>query len=302
MFMEYKYKLTIALITMDRAEQLKLAIESCVASLLPENTQFVVVDNASSDNTAEVVDEIKKSIKYDLVYHKEEINQGVGGGRNICFSLAEGEYVYFFDDDAEIPAQLYGTFFVSSVDYLDNNPKVALLTTEIEDSVFGERKLVTARNKIIDGLRCSYTFHGGTVFARKKCFEEPMFMNIMYGNEEIAVSMGALDRGYYSVFLSDMYILHNPKVDKWRGRDLDRLNMQSINNTYAIKTMLYPGVMRPILYMAYKQRLKKFNINKSDLIKEFKQKRKEFCKKNHAKKIRISTVISAYREFGLTVF
>ena len=140
MFMEYKYKLTIALITMDRAEQLKLAIESCVASLLPENTQFVVVDNASSDNTAEVVDEIKKSIKYDLVYHKEEINQGVGGGRNICFSLAEGEYVYFFDDDAEIPAQLYGTFFVSSVDYLDNNPKVALLTTEIEDSVFGERK------------------------------------------------------------------------------------------------------------------------------------------------------------------
>ena len=34
--MEHKYKLTIALITMNRAEQLKAAVLSCAASVLPE--------------------------------------------------------------------------------------------------------------------------------------------------------------------------------------------------------------------------------------------------------------------------
>lgn len=297
-----KYKLTIALITMNRAEQLKLAIESCVAAVLPEKTQFVIVDNGSVDHTEQVITSLKNSIGYDLVYHKETVNRGVGGGRNLCFDLSEGEYVYFFDDDAEIPKGLQDTFFVSSIEFLDRNPKVALLTTDIKDEVYGERILTTARHQMVESLKCSYTFNGGTTFARKSCFESPMFMNIMYGNEEIAVSMGALDRGYCSVYFSDLYILHNPKVNKWTGCDAERLNLQSISNTYAIKKVLYPSILLPLLHLAYLQRLKKHNIKDKKQIREHKDKRREFCKNNRAKKIGLGTVVNAYREFGLTVF
>ena len=297
-----KYKLTIALITMNRAEQLKLAIESCVAATLPSETQFVIVDNASTDHTEEVVKSMKDSISHDLVYRKESVNLGVGGGRNVCFDLAEGEYIYFFDDDAEIPEELRDTFFTTSIEFLDKNSQVALLTTDIKDEVYGERVLVTARHQTVENLKCAYTFHGGTTFARKSSFASPMFMNIMYGNEEIAVSMGAFDRGYYSVYYPNVYILHKPKVDKWTGRDAEKINLQGISNTYAIKKILYPSVLLPVLHLAYIRRLKKHNVTDKEQIKALKSKRKEFCKNNRVKKIKLGTVIKTYREFGLTVF
>ena len=46
-----KYKLTIAVLTMNRAEQMRHAIESCLNCVLPSRTQFVIVDNASTDHT-----------------------------------------------------------------------------------------------------------------------------------------------------------------------------------------------------------------------------------------------------------
>ena len=47
-------KLTIAIITMNRAQQLKEAIESCFQSQLPQETEFVIIDNASTDDTQTV--------------------------------------------------------------------------------------------------------------------------------------------------------------------------------------------------------------------------------------------------------
>ena len=133
--MEHNYKLTIAFITMNRAEQLREAVLSCAASVLPEKTQFVIVDNASTDNTEEVVSALKETVKYPIVYRKEAENRGVGGGRNVCYDLSEGEYIYFFDDDAVIPEAQYSVFFTKSVEFMDKNRNVALLTTDIDDKV-----------------------------------------------------------------------------------------------------------------------------------------------------------------------
>ena len=55
-------KLSIVVITMNRANQLKDALQSCVNSKLPEDTEFVIVDNASSDNTREIVKNFLKKI------------------------------------------------------------------------------------------------------------------------------------------------------------------------------------------------------------------------------------------------
>lgn len=242
-----KYKLTITVLTMNRAEQLKNAVNSCLKSDLPRDTQFVIVDNASTDETENIVSAIKKDFPYDLVYKREEINRGVGGGRNVCFDLAEGEYVYFLDDDAEISEECYKTFFMSTVDYLDKNPSVATLTTKIQDEVFGKREVFHSALSI-NGLSCVYTFQGGTVFVRKSCFKSPLFMNIMYGNEEIPISMDALNRGFYNVYNPDIWINHYPKVNKWIN-DKDRINVQGASNIYMFKKMQYPFICRPILYL-----------------------------------------------------
>ena len=73
--MNSSYKLTIAVLTMNRADQLREAIESCVASALPSSTQIIVVDNASTDHTKEVVDSLKQAISYPMIYHRENVNR-----------------------------------------------------------------------------------------------------------------------------------------------------------------------------------------------------------------------------------
>ena len=300
--MEHKYKLTIALITMNRAEQLKDAVLSCAASVLPEKTQFVIVDNASTDHTEQVVTELKAQVGYDIVYRKEAENRGVGGGRNVCFDLSEGEYIYFFDDDAVIPEAQYGVFFTKPIDFMDRNRTVALLTTDIDDKVFGRREMAAAKTLTVDGLKCVFSFHGGSTFARREYFSSPMFMNIMYGNEEIAVSMSVLDRGLRTVYMSDIYMEHRPIVNKWNGGGSERLNMQGVSNIYAIKKLIYPAIFEPLLRMAYNKRIKNNGITDKALIAEFDGKRKEFMKKHKMKKVSVGTVITAYKEFGLRVF
>lgn len=297
-----KYKLTIALITMNRAEQLKLAIESCVKSVLPEKTQFVIVDNGSVDDTEAVVKAMQDTIGYDLVYHKEPINLGAGLGRNVCFDVAEGEYIFFLDDDAEISEACRDTFFTKSIDYLDRNPKVASLTTQVVDKVFGDRPITESKTTVIDSLKSAYTFHEGTVFFRKNAFSSPLYMDIRYGGEHLSVSTGVRDRGGYNVYDPSISIDHNPKVDKWKNQDSKRLSAQTISNVYAIKRLYYPFVFLPLLYLAYKKRLKQNSIHDAALMKELRAKRKEFYQNNKVKKSKIGTVIKSYREFGLTVF
>lgn len=297
-----KYKLTIALITMNRAEQLKLAIESCVASALPEDTQFVIVDNGSTDDTEKVVNSLKNAIKYDLVYHKEPVNLGAGRGRNVCFELSEGEYIFFLDDDAEISKDCMDEFFTKSIAYLDRNPKVASLTTQVEDMVFGERPIAESKTTEIDLLKSAYTFHEGAVFFRKSSFKSPLYMDIMYGGENLSVSIGVRDRGEYNVYDPSIYIDHNPRVDKWKNGDSTRLTCQTISNVYAIKKICYPVLFAPIVYFAYKKRLKKHSITDKALLNEMKLKRKDLYKKNKTKKVKVSTVIKSYKEFGLKVF
>ena len=173
---------------------------------------------------------------------------------------------------------------------------------DLKDIVVGRRELTYAKTMTVDGLRCVYTFHGGSTFVRKEIFPCPLFMNIMYGNEELAVSMSALDRGFRCVYMPEIYMEHRPMVNKWMGGDKERLYMQGISNIYAIKRLIYPTAVTPLLYAAYKKRMKKNALTDKALIREFSEKRKAFSKAHKVKKIRLSTVVKAYREFGLTVF
>ena len=73
-------KLTIGLVTMNRERQVAEAIQSCLNTHLPSETEFVVIDNASTDNTETVVKAILDSSGYHYVYHKTVSNIGAGGG------------------------------------------------------------------------------------------------------------------------------------------------------------------------------------------------------------------------------
>lgn len=66
-----------------------------------DNYQIIVVDDGSTDNTAEVVKPFLKDTK--ITYHQKK-NAERGAARNFGVSLAKGDYVNFFDsDDLALP-------------------------------------------------------------------------------------------------------------------------------------------------------------------------------------------------------
>jgi glycosyltransferase involved in cell wall biosynthesis len=90
-----KLKISVIIVTYDRAKMLRDALCSLAAQTrLPD--EVIVVDNNSSDNTKEVVDNFKQglNIKYVL-----ERTQGTSTARNTGIKDASGDIIVFLDDD-----------------------------------------------------------------------------------------------------------------------------------------------------------------------------------------------------------
>lgn len=89
--------LTVSVIipTYNRAHLISRAIRSAVANLVPGD-EILVVDDASTDNTAEVVARCSGPVRYLRTAHG-----GAGAARNRGLEAARGDLVAFLDSDDE---------------------------------------------------------------------------------------------------------------------------------------------------------------------------------------------------------
>ena len=85
--------------TLNRSHYLRKAIQSLLDQTLPrEEYEIVVVDNGSTDDTAEMVH--KEFSHMPNLYYFSEPVLGLSQARNTGWRSANGEYVAFLDDDA----------------------------------------------------------------------------------------------------------------------------------------------------------------------------------------------------------
>ena len=96
-------KVTVVIPTYNRSHLLKAAILS-VLNQTYQDFEIIVVDDASTDDTSEVVAGLdEQRIKY--THH--EVNQGEAGTRNSGILSARSKYIAFLDDDDEwLPQKL----------------------------------------------------------------------------------------------------------------------------------------------------------------------------------------------------
>ncbi|MGO4549196.1 glycosyltransferase [Paenibacillus sp. 2TAB23] len=93
-------KVTVAICTHNRAKDTGEAIESVlVQNYEPEQIEIVVIDNRSTDNTAEVVGSLAR-LHGSRVRYVLENKLGLSVARNRAIKEAKGEYILFLDDDA----------------------------------------------------------------------------------------------------------------------------------------------------------------------------------------------------------
>lgn len=94
---------SIVITAWNRAHTVERAIDSALAQSL-QDFEIVLVDDASSDNLAEVVAH-KAWPKLRFVQNK--VNRGIGGAKNAGIEAARGRYIAFLDsDDLWLPRKL----------------------------------------------------------------------------------------------------------------------------------------------------------------------------------------------------
>lgn len=88
---------SVVIPTHNRAALLKRALQSVLAQTY-QNLEIIVVDDASSDATHEVVGDF---VDPRIRYIRHEASKGGSGARNTGIRAARGEYIAFLDDDDE---------------------------------------------------------------------------------------------------------------------------------------------------------------------------------------------------------
>ncbi|GAB2841990.1 glycosyltransferase family 2 protein [Microbacterium insulae] len=94
----------IAIVTYNRSALLTRLLES-VVTMDPRPGYVVVVDNASVDNTGDVVESFRERLGTELVYRRMESNTGGSGGFSEGMRLAYelgAEWIWLMDDDVEV--------------------------------------------------------------------------------------------------------------------------------------------------------------------------------------------------------
>lgn len=173
------------------------AIESILNQTFSD-FEFIILNDGSTDNTAEIVKEYaKKDKRIKFIDNKK--NQGFIASLNQCLDVACGEYVAKMDsDDISLPERLE-----KQVKYLDENPNVGLVGAGYR--AFGAKNFDVIHPKVIrilDMLKGCYT----TIFMlRKKIIDTN---NLRFRKEYLH----AEDYDFYSRFIRYSEINNVPEV------------------------------------------------------------------------------------------
>lgn len=95
--------LSVVICTYNRGKYIPIVLNSLQKQTLPPNAyEVLVVDNNSTDNTAEIVlSYLNKTPKFPLHYFLET-NQGISHARNRGVTEAKGDIIVFLDDDETV--------------------------------------------------------------------------------------------------------------------------------------------------------------------------------------------------------
>jgi glycosyltransferase involved in cell wall biosynthesis len=91
---------SIVITTFNKAQYLEQSVKSVLTQTYPE-IECIIVDDGSTDNTAEVAQQLTQNDSRVQYFRKD--NGGVSSARNFGIPLARGEWVQFLDADDWIP-------------------------------------------------------------------------------------------------------------------------------------------------------------------------------------------------------
>lgn len=120
-------KISVIIPAFNAAPYLEQAIQS--ALIQEEVLEVIVIDDASTDATAEVVQKLMSTEVSKLVYKVNAQNLGPGASRNAGIRMARGQYISFLDaDDYFLPGR-----FNHAMQLLSERPEVNGCFTRVQN-------------------------------------------------------------------------------------------------------------------------------------------------------------------------
>lgn len=176
--------LSIGLCVYNKEKEVSLALESLINQSISLNLfEIIVIDNNSTDNTAQVVLEfINQHSEYSIKYIKEA-NQGVSFARNRAYLEASGDYVVYFDDDEIADESWLENYFLS----IEKYPQAVILAGKVLVE-YADSDFAAQANEYIDKWFAAYDYGDEDIVLSNELIERGKVDYPIAGNMAIKVS------------------------------------------------------------------------------------------------------------------
>lgn len=123
-------KLSIVMPVYNAEKYLCKAVDSVLKQTF-QDFELILVDDGSTDSSAEICDRLKEQDDRIRVIH--QANQGIGGARNTGLCASKGDYIGFMDNDDLIHPQMF-----ELLTYVANkeNADIVMLTEKLVDETW----------------------------------------------------------------------------------------------------------------------------------------------------------------------
>ena len=218
---------SIIISTYNRAGILAEAVESVLEQEYPGDTELIVVDDGSTDNTPEILADYE-----NRVHCIRQENRGVSAGRNRGIAAAGGDLIAFLDsDDLWLPGKL-----ACQTEFFCNRPDALICQTEE----------IWIRNGIRVNPKKRHRKPSGMIFTPSLdlCLVSPSAVMM---RRELFDRVGMFDENLpacedYDLWLRiacryPVYLIDTPMIVK-RGGHADQLSRQPGLDRYRIRSLV----------------------------------------------------------------
>lgn len=197
-------RISVVVVTWNRCEDLMELLE-CLFMQDFDGFEIVVVDNDSTDSTAEVIPQRFPCVRYIRL----PFNSGLSAGRNIGVVNSLGEMIFFLDNDIVV----YDPQLLTKAHRrLMQRPDVSVISCNIINCTYDEGELLVPDCDASDGEHCLYDwfFRGGGSIFRRSVFEHVGYLDdfFRYGGEEWDMSYRLHQAGMRMLWSPDLQLFH----------------------------------------------------------------------------------------------